>query len=388
MRSRFSPAAARRCAPLAAVLCSWGLAASAVPAVAGLSPVDAVPTRPLAVGLPAASDAARVLARHARPAVGPASAPAGPTVVGYDDMAGISENVLAGYRSAQRRLAGEQPRCGLAWYHLAGIGRVESGHARGGRADLVGNTVPLILGPVLDGRGFAAIADTDGGELDGDPRWDRAVGPMQFIPGTWRRYSSDGNGDGTASPHNIFDATLGAGRYLCSGGLDLREPADLNAAVFRYNHSESYVRMVLGWMDVYADGVLGVAAVPPGTAPYPVATPPPAEPVLAAMPAPAPKPATQRQAARPTRPAAPPSQPADPPAAAPPVDADAVPAGEHCVRSMEELLEKPDGAARVAQCAGAPGIKAALAACKEALATVKSGTAKAMKRVRVACQIK
>ena len=357
-----------------------------------MSRVDAAPARPLAVGLLAAGDAARVPVRHARPAAGPTPGPAGPRVAGYDDMAGIPENVLAGYRSAQRRLVTEQPRCGLAWYHLAGIGRVESGHARVGQADRAGNTVPPILGPVLDGRGFAAIADTDRGELDGAPRWDRAVGPMQFIPGTWRRYAADGNGDGVASPHNIFDAALGAGHYLCSGGLDLREPADLNAALFRYNPSESYVRMVRGWMDAYANGVLGVAALPPGTAPYPVTTPPPAaEPVLAAAPAPAPKPAAQRPGGPPTRPAAPPTRPAespvtaDPPVA-PPVDADAKPAGEHCVLSMEEILEMPDSAAKVKACVGTPGIEAALAACKKAFATVKAGRAEAIKRIRATCR--
>jgi hypothetical protein len=302
-------------------------------------------------------------------------------------MAGIPENVLDGYRSAQRRLAEEQPRCGLAWYHLAGIGRVESGHARGGQADRAGNTVPLILGPVLDGRGFAAIADTDRGELDGDPRWDRAVGPMQFIPGTWRRYAADGNGDGIASPHNIFDAALAAGHYLCSGGLDLRKPADLNAAVFRYNPSENYVRMVQGWMDIYANGALGIAAQPPGAAPYPATTPPPAvQPVLAAIPAPAPQPATPRPAVPPTRPAAPPTPPADPPTAAdPPVDADDEPADEHCVLAIKEMIENPDNAAKVRHCADI-GIEAALTACKAALTTIKTGTPEAMKRIRAACR--
>jgi hypothetical protein len=361
--------------------------------------VDAAPTRPLAVTLPAAGDlsaaggAARVPVQPARLTAGPAPWLPGPPVAGYDDMAEIPENVLAGYRAAQRRLAEEQPRCGLAWYHLAGIGRVESGHARGGQADRAGNTVPLILGPVLDGRGFAAIADTDRGELDGDPRWDRAVGPMQFIPGTWRRYAADGNGDGIASPHNIFDAALAAGHYLCSGGLDLREPADLNAAVFRYNPSENYVRMVQGWMDVYANGALGIAAQPPGAAPYPATTPPPAvEPVLAALPAPAPQPAAPRPAVPPTRPAAPPTPPADPTppagpptAADPPVDADAEPADEHCVLAIKEMIENPDNAVKVRHCADI-GIEAALTACRAALTTIKTGTPEAMKRIRAACR--
>ena len=79
------------------------------------------------------------------------------------------------------------------------------------RAD--GEVRPAILGPVLDGSdGNAAITDTDRGRYDGDTRWDRAVGPMQFIPSTWASWGRDGNGDGTLDPENIFDAALAAGR--------------------------------------------------------------------------------------------------------------------------------------------------------------------------------
>ena len=64
--------------------------------------------------------------------------------------------------------------------------------------------------PASTANGFAAIADTDGGALDGDARWDHAVGPMQFIPSTWQLAGRDGNGDGTADPFNIDDAALSA----------------------------------------------------------------------------------------------------------------------------------------------------------------------------------
>ncbi|OEV19807.1 hypothetical protein AN219_27625, partial [Streptomyces nanshensis] len=75
--------------------------------------------------------------------------------------------------------------------------------ARGGDLRSDGTTRRPILGPVLDGDGFARITDTDGGAWDGDTRFDRAVGPMQFIPGTWRSWGADGNGDGRKDPHNI-----------------------------------------------------------------------------------------------------------------------------------------------------------------------------------------
>ena len=55
------------------------------------------------------------------------------------------------------------------------------------RVDRKGRTLNPILGPVLNGVGdVAAIPDTDGGRWDGDTTWDRAVGPMQFIPSSWR----------------------------------------------------------------------------------------------------------------------------------------------------------------------------------------------------------
>jgi hypothetical protein len=166
----------------------------------------------------------------------------------------IPADLYKAYTNAALMLATELPSCKIHWSLLASIGRIESNHARGGQVDAAGNTVPHILGPVLNGGGFAAIRDTDGGRLDDDARWDRAVGAMQFIPSTWRGYAADGNNDGISSPHNIYDATVAAGKYLCSGGLDLSNPQDKATAVFRYNHSDSYVRTVLIWADAYAKG--------------------------------------------------------------------------------------------------------------------------------------
>ena len=82
---------------------------------------------------------------------------------------------------------------------LAGVGSVESSHASIGDAglDAEGVAQPHITGPVLDGsEGVRAVEDTDEGELDGDDEWDRAVGPMQFLPETWQRYAVDGNQNG------------------------------------------------------------------------------------------------------------------------------------------------------------------------------------------------
>jgi hypothetical protein len=99
---------------------------------------------------------------------------------------------------------------------------------------------------------MAAIADTDQGKYDGNTKWDRAVGPMQFIPGSWNAFGADGNGDGVKDPHNVFDASRAAADYLCSNGSNLSTPQGLVQAVLRYNHSMDYVNTVLRWMQSYS----------------------------------------------------------------------------------------------------------------------------------------
>jgi hypothetical protein len=204
--------------------------------------------------------------------------------------------MLKAYKNAAEILAKEQPSCHLDWALIASIGRIESNHARGGYVNANGDTLEPILGPVLNGAGaFAAIADTDGGKYDGDAVWDRAVGPTQFIPATWKGYASDGNGDGVSNPNNIYDEALATARYLCSGGLDLSTDAGQRLAVRRYNNSQSYVDTVLAWASAYRGGVaqLPDSEVPIGApdapdaaaAGGPVGAPaPPAPPVTAQPP--------------------------------------------------------------------------------------------------------
>lgn len=154
----------------------------------------------------------------------------------------IPERALNAYAGAAMQLAGEQPECRLDWATLAGIGQVESGHGTifGGEIDSAGNQHPPIVGIALDGATTALIPDTDRGALDGDPVWDRAAGPMQIIPDTWRQYAADGNGDGVTDPQQIDDAALTAARYLCAVGGDLRTDDGWIAAVAAYNDSTDY----------------------------------------------------------------------------------------------------------------------------------------------------
>ncbi|WP_097887163.1 lytic transglycosylase domain-containing protein [Streptomyces sp. st140] len=204
--------------------------------------------------------------------------------------AGIPASVLAAYKQAERTVATTDPSCRLPWQLLAAIGKVESGQARGGRVDANGTASPRILGPALNGQGFALIKDTDGGAYDGDAVHDRAVGPMQFIPSTWASWGQDANGDGRKDPNNIYDAALAAGRYLCANDRDLALAADLDQAVLSYNRSTEYLRTVRSWYSYYQrgtheipDGTGSLPRIPstpspsprPGTGSGPSATPSP-----------------------------------------------------------------------------------------------------------------
>ena len=68
-----------------------------------------------------------------------------------------------------------------------------------------------------------------------------AVGWMQFIPSTWKRYGVDANGDGVADPYNPVDAIFSAARYLHAAGAS----NNLADAVFSYNHAGWYVQSVM-----------------------------------------------------------------------------------------------------------------------------------------------
>jgi membrane-bound lytic murein transglycosylase B len=162
---------------------------------------------------------------------------------------GIPRRVLAAFVNATRNANASDPACQLQWQTLAAIGYIESDDAlSGGSANPSwdGVAVPPILGPLLNGRpGIAAVPDTDHGELDGNARWDRAVGPMQFLPSTWTEYAADGNGDGVSNPQDIDDATLAAADYLCSADSHLDQRKPMLHAILAYNHSTAYVREVV-----------------------------------------------------------------------------------------------------------------------------------------------
>jgi hypothetical protein len=169
---------------------------------------------------------------------------------------GIPSAALYSYRRAETLLAKADESCKLPWNLVAAIGRVESNHGRsnGNALSADGLAQPGIYGAPLNGKGVAKVTDTDNGSLDNDTVWDRAVGPMQFIPGTWTNVGVDSDNDGKKNPQDIDDAATAAGIYLCAGTDDVSTDQGARAAVHRYNHSNSYVDLVMKISAAYAAG--------------------------------------------------------------------------------------------------------------------------------------
>ena len=170
---------------------------------------------------------------------------------------GIPAAALSAYQRAAQVIGTADPSCNIEWPLIAAIGRVESDHGRYGGNVLTAEGVskPGIYGIPLDGsNGTQKISDTDAGQYDNDKVYDRAVGPMQFIPSTWSVVGVDGDGDGKRNPQDLDDAALATAVYLCSGDEDLSTAAGQKAAVYRYNHSNDYVNLVLSIMKAYASG--------------------------------------------------------------------------------------------------------------------------------------
>jgi murein DD-endopeptidase MepM/ murein hydrolase activator NlpD len=82
------------------------------------------------------------------------------------------------------------------------------------------------------------------------PSYAGAVGWMQFMPETWRRYGVDGDGNGVADPWNAQDAIYSAAHYLADSGAG----TDLRGALLAYNHSDAYADRILQLTASYSGG--------------------------------------------------------------------------------------------------------------------------------------
>ena len=172
---------------------------------------------------------------------------------------GMPIEALEAYAYAARVAEVENPDCHLEWTTLAGIGEVERHHGtyRGSTIAENGDVSPPIRGVRLDGtNGNLEIFDSEGvsHEEEEESVHARAMGPMQFIPDTWKLYGVDANNDGVISPDNFDDAALSAAGYLCWRGKDLSTPRGWMNALRAYNHSDQYARTVRDWATAYANG--------------------------------------------------------------------------------------------------------------------------------------
>jgi hypothetical protein len=246
-----------------------GVLTAALVAVAGWTgafviPTAGVPTAstPPAVptGAPTVPGGATAPPVPAPPVVGtgtpaPEGNPAQALATWAEDMSvrtDIPVVALQAYGYAELVMGSTMPGCQLRWTTLAAIGRVESNHGSSGDSTLLpdGRALPAIIGLPLDGQGGRQhIADTDGGELDGDTVYDRAVGPMQFIPQTW--YAEASPLRGISDIHNINDASLAAAHYLCRNGRDLSVAEDWWGAILSYNNVQAYAQAVFDAANQY-----------------------------------------------------------------------------------------------------------------------------------------
>jgi hypothetical protein len=158
------------------------------------------------------------------------------------------------YGYAELVVARTMPACHLSWTTIAAIGKVESSHGsfNGSVLGADGVVRPPIYGLSLDGKGGRQeVRDTDQGTIDKDPTYDRAVGPLQFIPSTWTAFKVDADNDGVADPNDIDDASLTAATYLCQGGRDMSQADSWWDAILSYNAIRPYAQKVFDAANEY-----------------------------------------------------------------------------------------------------------------------------------------
>ncbi len=239
--------AALRAMPAPTATPSFAPGAPALPTAVGTPP--AFPTDTFSPVSPTLSAAPGQVAAGGRPA---------DALAGWAQQVGTRVGIpvvaVQAYGYAELVLNRTTPACRLSWTTLAAIAKVESAHgsANGAVLGADGQALPAIVGLPLDGKGGRQlIADTDGGAMDSDRTFDRAMGPLQFIPTTWRENAVDADNNGVTDPNDIDDASLAAGNYLCRNGRDMTKPEDWWEAILSYNDVRPYAQKVFAEANAY-----------------------------------------------------------------------------------------------------------------------------------------
>jgi cell wall-associated NlpC family hydrolase len=134
---------------------------------------------------------------------------------------------------------------GVPWVILAGIGKVESDDGRSSLPGVhSGANAFGAAGPMQIGIGGAS-----GNEWGGAP-----IHPASEVV---NGVATDADGRGVADVYDPADAIAGAAKYLLAHGVQ----QNASGAVFAYNHSNSYVQLVLSFATTYAAGGFTVSPV-------------------------------------------------------------------------------------------------------------------------------
>jgi hypothetical protein len=218
-----------------------------------LPPRSAVPSDPAGGGVPTLPAGSGAPIQPGAPGPRPADALAG-WAQQVGTRAGIPVVAVEAYGYAELVMTRTVPSCHLSWTTIAALAYVESAHGSYNNSVLGadGEVTPPIYGLPLDGKGGRQlIKDTDQGTLDGDTTYDRAIGPLQFIPATWVANAIDADNNGTADPNDIDDASLTAASYLCKNGRDMSRADSWWEAILSYNAVQPYAQKVFDTANLY-----------------------------------------------------------------------------------------------------------------------------------------
>jgi Peptidase family M23/Transglycosylase SLT domain len=153
--------------------------------------------------------------------------------------AGVPARAAKAYQAAAGRCDG------LDWTLLAAIGAVETNHGQHAGAAIdpgTGEARPWIFGPALNGQNHTAAIPIKrwSGWWGLTGPWQRAVGPMQFLPTTFDAHAVDADQDGTTNPHDIDDAAATTANFICTSAGERVDGTTDVARIYNPGDADNY----------------------------------------------------------------------------------------------------------------------------------------------------